>query len=253
MTIIDNASAGGPQPYVTASPATEPYAAAAAATADPPSSSSSMKKSSKKKKSKKKSKKPSSSKSSKSKNAAAAGQLAESHVVLKASGWKELKSKDINSRTCADDYRGEHKYAITGHESQIVTVAIPPGETCQGEPGSMMYLTSPIYMRVSCGSDWFGRCCGGESCCVLNFKNKTNETGYAALVTNEPLAKVVPIELNSPEVGGSLIVQQGAYMASYGEVKITFSCDFNFMRCCCGGMVRLLFCFVLFVLFCLIR
>lgn len=28
----------------------------------------------------------------------------------------------------------------------------------------------------------------------------------------------------------------GSYMASYGEVNVGMSCDFNFCRCCCGGM-----------------
>ena len=166
---------------------------------------------------------------------------AEAYPVLEASGFEPLLIEDINKDHAfqkAGNSNSNCKYAVTGHESQIVTVAIPPGESCQGEPGSMMYLSDPISMKVSCGADWFGRCCGGESCCVLNFNNTTNEVGYAGLVTNEPLAKVVPIEMNDPTVGGSLIVQQGAYMASYGEVQITYDCDCNLVRCCCGGMVR---------------
>jgi len=166
--------------------------------------------------------------------------VAEAYPVMEASGFEPLLIEDINKDHAfnkAGSSNGNCKYAITGHESQIVTVAIPPGESCQGEPGSMMYLSDPISMKVSCGLDWFGRCCGGESCCVLNFRNKSKDkVGYAGLVTNEPLAKVIPVELNSPAVGGSLIVQQGAYMASYGEVKITFDCDCNIVRCCCGGM-----------------
>lgn len=164
---------------------------------------------------------------------------AEAYPVLEASGFEPLLIEDINKDHAfqkAGNSNSNCKYAVTGHESQIVTVAIPPGESCQGEPGSMMYLSDPISMKVSCGADWFGRCCGGESCCVLNFNNTTNEVGYAGLVTNEPLAKVVPIEMNDPTVGGSLIVQQGAYMASYGEVQITYDCDCNLVRCCCGGM-----------------
>jgi len=152
-------------------------------------------------------------------------------TVLSSSGWEQLDAKHASARA------GGLKYAITGDESQIVTVEIPPGESCQGEPGSMMYLSNGIDMKVSCGGDWFGRCCGGESCCVVNFQNTGNgEAGYAGLVTNDPLAKVVPIEMGSEAVGRSLIVQQGAYMASYGEVKITFDCDCNLVRCCCGGM-----------------
>jgi len=158
-------------------------------------------------------------------------------TVLSSSGWEVLDAKVWNGGHTSAQAVGL-KYAITGDESQIVTVEIPPGESCQGEPGSMMYLSNAIDMKVSCGGDWFGRCCGGESCCVVNFNNTTRsgEVGYAGLVTNDPLAKVVPIEMGSDAVGRSLIVQQGAYMASYGEVKITFDCDCNLMRCCCGGM-----------------
>ena len=182
----------------------------------------------------KKSKKKSSTSGSEYVQAAAV--QVESYPVLEASGWEPLLIDKIN----AEHTKGSalHKYAITGHESQIVTISIPPGETCQGEPGSMMYLSDPIDMNVSCGSDWFGRCCGGESCCVLNFTNSQNQTGYAGLVTNSPLAKVVPIEMGSPAVGGHLIVQSGAYMASFGEVHLTYDCDCNLARCCCGGMVR---------------
>jgi len=165
---------------------------------------------------------------------------AEAYPVLEASGFEPLLIEDINEEFAYNKAGNSHsncKYAVTGHESQIVTVAIPPGESVQGEPGSMMYLSDPISMKVSCGADWFGRCCGGESCCVLNFNNTTeNEVGYAGLVTDAPLAKVVPIEMNDPTVGGSLIVQSGAYMASYGEIQITYDCDCNLMRCCCAGM-----------------
>jgi hypothetical protein len=106
--------------------------------------------------------------------------------------------------------------------------------------------TNTVTKNANCGSGCFGRWCGGESCCILNFTN--NDSGndgndgkakYAALVPNDPLAKVVPIDMSSKEVSGILIVQQGAYMASYGDVRIGYSCDCNIIRCCCGGMVRL--------------
>ncbi|KAG7342619.1 mitochondrial biogenesis AIM24 [Nitzschia inconspicua] len=145
--------------------------------------------------------------------------------VLKASGWAEVDVKEAR----------DHKYAITGYEAQVVTVSLKPGEHCQGEPGSMMYLSPHVEMLASYSGCW-DRCCGGESCFVLNFTNKSSGPGYAALVPSDPLAKVVPVELSSPEVGGCLIVQQGSYMASYGKVDVGMSCDFNFCRCCCGGM-----------------
>ena len=50
------------------------------------------------------------------------------------------------------------------------------------------------------------------------------------------MAKVVPVDMSSPAVGGTLIAQQGAFMASYGDVSIGISCDCNLMRCCCAGL-----------------
>ena len=119
--------------------------------------------------------------------------------VLKASGWEEVEVREAPN----------HKFAITGNEAQIVTVSLQPGEVCHGEPGSMMYLSDEVEMLASYAGCW-NRCCGGESCAVLNFTNKATGTeGYAALVPSDPLAKVVPVELSAPEVGGTLIVQQG--------------------------------------------
>ena len=168
------------------------------------------------------------------------------HIVLKASGWNQVTAREINSNAYSNNASPEanskHKYAITGKESQIVTIQLEPNEVCQGEPGSMMYLSSGVSMHASCSSDCFGRCCGGESCCVVNFTNNggdgTSTARYAALVPNEPLAKVIPVDMSSKEVNGTLIVQPGAYMASFGDVRIGYSCDCNIIRCCCGGMVR---------------
>jgi uncharacterized protein (AIM24 family) len=151
--------------------------------------------------------------------------LAEAHMVSEASGWNHLEIK-----------KGpQSKYAITGNESQIITVALGSGDTCKGEPGTMMFLSGGVTQSASCEGCW-ARCLSGEDCCVLNFTNHgSSETGFAAMTPNDPLAKVIPVDLSSPEVGGVLIAQQGSYMASYGDVEIGISCDCNFMRCCCGG------------------
>mmetsp|Transcript_4262 Transcript_4262/g.12240 ORF Transcript_4262/g.12240 Transcript_4262/m.12240 type:complete len:316 (+) Transcript_4262:280-1227(+) len=202
------------------------------------SSGSSPKKSSKPKSAKKK-KSSGQSKSSayaSSSSTYGASEPSKSSKVLEASGFSHFHQEATGIHQLSDGSGGTFRYAITGAESQIVTVELPPGKSCQGEPGSMMYLTSPIRMTVNCGGNCFGRLCGGEDCCILNFTNETNQVGYAALTTNDPLAKVVPVEMSSPEVAGTLIVQQGAYMASYGSVEISFDCDCNLVRCCCGGM-----------------
>ena len=72
-----------------------------------------------------------------------------------------------------------------------------------------MYLSPGVEMLASYAGCW-NRCCGGESCAVLNFTNRESSgKGYAALVPSDPLAKVVPVEMSAPHVGGCLIVQQG--------------------------------------------
>ncbi|GKY95375.1 hypothetical protein MPSEU_000499200 [Mayamaea pseudoterrestris] len=126
-------------------------------------------------------------------------------------------------------------YAITGNESQVLTIRLQEGEQVRGEPGSMFYLSSGMSQSINC-SDSFKRCCTGESCCVVDFTNSQTGPGYASLTPSFPTAKVVPVDLSSAAVGESLIAQQGSFMASYGDVQIQIDFDCNFMRCCCGGM-----------------
>mmetsp|Transcript_8122 Transcript_8122/g.22018 ORF Transcript_8122/g.22018 Transcript_8122/m.22018 type:complete len:260 (-) Transcript_8122:167-946(-) len=153
-------------------------------------------------------------------------EVKEPEIVLEASGWDHLKLPDDAAT----------KFAITGYESQIISVGLEPGETCKGEPGTMMFLTPGVTQSATC-EGCCNRCLSGESCCVLNFTNTgSGERGFAAMTPNEPQGKVIPIDLSLPEVGGSLIAQQGSYMGSIGDVEVTINCDCNFIRCCCGGV-----------------
>ena len=153
------------------------------------------------------------------------GKKDEPDIVLDHTGWSHL----------AVPAPDQSNYAITGEESQVITVKLNSGEQCKGEPGSMMFLTSGISQNASC-EGCLERLCSGENCCVLNFTNTGNEPGFAALTPNFPTSKVVPVNLSDPNVNGSLIAQQGAFMASCGNVGIKISLDCNFLRCCCGGL-----------------
>lgn len=147
------------------------------------------------------------------------------YLVAHASGWDPLELKKS----------ADSKFAIVGNESQVLTVALGPDETCKGEPGSMMYLSPGVTQHASC-EGCCERCLVCESCCVLNFTNTgSSKVAYAAMTPNEPMGKVIPVDLSSKDVGGVLIVQKGAYMGSYGDVNVGLSLDCNFMRCCCGG------------------
>jgi len=127
-----------------------------------------------------------------------------------------------------------HQFAITGYESQVITLALQTGEGVKAEPGTMMFMTGgmrPVVTYEGC----CGRCCSGEACYVVNYVNNgSKKKSYVALTPNFPTSKVVPINMSN--VGGALITQQGAYMASSGDVSVGVSFDCNFVRCCCGGL-----------------
>jgi uncharacterized protein (AIM24 family) len=149
-------------------------------------------------------------------------------AVLHYAGWDHLQLPKPE----------ESNFAITGNESQVVTLRLAVGDSCKGEPGTMMYLTHGMKQTVSC-EGCCARCCSGEDCWVTNFTNSGSgggNNGYVALTPNFPTAKVVPVNLSSPHVNGTLVAQQGSFMASYGEVNVGVSLDCNFMRCCCSGL-----------------
>ena len=128
------------------------------------------------------------------------------------------------------------KYAITGNESQVITVSLAPGDKARSEPGTMMYMTSGVDSDVSCRG-CFGRWCSGEDCCEIEYRNNSGAYGYTAMTPNLGTAnKVVPLDLASPNVNGEILCQKGSYMASYGNVEVEVKFDFNFCRCCCAGM-----------------
>lgn len=121
-------------------------------------------------------------------------------------------------------------YEITGPDSQILSFTLKPGEKVDAEPGSMMFMSQDISIAtkmVGCC-----RCCAGESCCKVIFENSGNEDAVLGLTPNYP-SKVVPVYL--PSTNNSLIVQQGSYIASTGDVEISANADFNCCRCCCAG------------------
>jgi len=131
--------------------------------------------------------------------------LPEAEMVLAQTGWEHVKIPKPETAN----------YAITGHESQVLTMKLQTGESLQGEPGTMLFLTSGVKQRVS----YEGCCerlCSGEDCFVMNFTNSGAGAGgsvaYAALCPNFPTAKIVPVDMSSPHVNGALIAQQGTVL-----------------------------------------
>ena len=156
--------------------------------------------------------------------------IAEAEIVLELSGWDKFEYPAI------DDIN----YAITGYESQVLTMKLLDSQSIQGEPGSMMFFSGKGMKQNLSYAGCCNRCCAGESCFVMHYTNSSDTSnsmpGFVALAPNFPTAKVVPINLSSPNVNGTLIAQSGAYMASYGDVNVRSSVDCNFMRCCCAGL-----------------
>lgn len=154
--------------------------------------------------------------------------LPQAEIVLNHIGWSRLMVPPVSEKI---------NYAITGYESQVLTMKLQPGDTMQGEPGTMMYLSNGVSQSVSY-QGCFDRMCSGECCYVVHYHNSDSSSnpGYAALTPVFPTAKIVPVDLSSSDVNGTLIAQGGSFMASYGDVHIGTSWDFNFMRCCCGGL-----------------
>jgi uncharacterized protein (AIM24 family) len=65
---------------------------------------------------------------------------------------------------------------------------------------------------------------------IFTNSGSTGLDSYAALTPNFPTAKVVPVVLSDPNVGGRLICQQGAYMASYGDASVQVDCDWTMVQ-----------------------
>ena len=130
-------------------------------------------------------------------------------------------------------YPDEPKYSITGADSQVVTVQLAGNEMVYSEPGTMMFMSDYVKGDTECGG-CLQRCCSGESCCTMRLENTQQELGFVGLTPNFP-SKVIPVDLSSPMVNGTLQCKAGAYMAHFGEVEIQTDFDCNPCRACCGG------------------
>lgn len=68
-----------------------------------------------------------------------------------------------------EDHRlNETKWTISGHDMQVLSASIPPGDTISTEVGSMLFSHPDMKLDVDCtlcqGSTGCQRMCGGESC-----------------------------------------------------------------------------------------
>lgn len=138
---------------------------------------------------------------------------------------------------------GGQQWCVAGHDMQVLSMTVPPGETIVTEVGSFMYMHPGMETQVeltlckmsSCGEAW-KRICGGESCVKVLLINETSDQGYVGLTPNFP-AKVIPIKFGTHiESGRNLIAKSGAYMAELGDVDVGCNLDCSITTCCCAGL-----------------
>lgn len=96
-----------------------------------------------------------------------------------------------------------HTWVISGHDMQVLTTTIPPGETFVTEIGSFLFGSSGVKMDVECTMCLCGnqgckqawsRICGGESCVKLLLTNESSTEGFLGITPNYP-AKIIPIKV----------------------------------------------------------
>jgi uncharacterized protein (AIM24 family) len=91
---------------------------------------------------------------------------------------------------------------ISGHDMQVLTSSLPPGEEFITETGSFMFGSAGIKTAVeltcctrsSC-YEGIERILGGESCVKVILRNEGAEEGFVGITPNFP-AKIVPIKVS---------------------------------------------------------
>lgn len=138
---------------------------------------------------------------------------------------------------------GGHEWSVSGHDMQVLSMTVPPGETITTEVGSFMYMHPGMETKVElllCSAkgcnEGCNRCAGGESCVKVYLLNEQNEQGYVGLTPNFP-AKIIPIKFGTHVApGASLIAKGGAYMSELGNVDVGCNLDCSPVTWCCAGL-----------------
>lgn len=126
----------------------------------------------------------------------------------------------------------QSNYTVLGTDMQVLNIDMAPGDKVISTPGSMNYMQSGFNSSVdfSC-STCIGRCCAGESCCMMVFTNSGSGNAAIGLTPSFP-AKVIPVPMSSyPDV----LLKTGSYMSHLGNVELGYDTDCCTLTCCCGG------------------
>lgn len=94
---------------------------------------------------------------------------------------------------------GGHQWIISGHDMQVLTTTVPPGETVVTQVGSFFFGSSGIKtdVELTCcrGGEGCSRILGGESCVKLLLTNESAQPGVLGLTPGFP-AKIIPLKVS---------------------------------------------------------
>jgi len=123
-------------------------------------------------------------------------------------------------------------FNVAGDRYSVVNKILQPGESYQGEPGVMMYMSNDVTMQANFAG-W--RMFSGEGLAKLSFTNRGSGPGYLGLTPNMPMAIVLPMDMNRMR---SINCKRGAFMAGDPTVKVypKLLPAASPLACCCGGM-----------------
>ena len=69
---------------------------------------------------------------------------------------------------------------LLGADSQVISIAVKPGQRVEAEPGTMLLMSSGMSTTAECGS--CSRVCTGEGLCKVVFTNKDSADGYLSFL-----------------------------------------------------------------------
>lgn len=126
---------------------------------------------------------------------------------------------------------------VEGNESQILTVALEPGQVLRAESGAMMYMTDGVQMNTTSGgglSSGFQRMLTGQNFFIsdYSYEGEPGTVGHVALGTDFP-SKIVRLTLE--EYGGKIVCQKGALLCASHTVDIQMEYSKNMSTGFFGG------------------
>ena len=126
---------------------------------------------------------------------------------------------------------------IEGNESQIVTVALEPGQVLRAESGAMMYMQDGISMETTTGGGMSAGVKGmltGQNVFISDYRyeGESGTTGLVALGTDFP-SKIVRLNVN--QYGGKIVAQKGALLCASHTIDIEMEFTKKFSTGFFGG------------------